>query len=75
MLKATIQMEDLVCPACVLKVENALKSLAGVDKDSVKVLFNSSKAKFSFDPDAATLEQASQAIEALGYNVLKAEAK
>ena len=45
MKSATIQLETLVCPSCMQKIESALKSLDGVDQDTVKVLFNSSKAK------------------------------
>ncbi|HRL52519.1 MAG TPA: metal-binding protein, partial [Enterococcus aquimarinus] len=43
MQKATIQLETLSCPSCLQKIENAMKGLNGIDKDSVKVLFNSSK--------------------------------
>ncbi len=38
MKKATIQLETLTCPSCILKVENATKSVPGVDKDSVKAV-------------------------------------
>jgi len=40
MQKATIQLETLTCPSCIQKIENAVKSLEGVDKESVNVLFN-----------------------------------
>ncbi len=55
MKKATIQLETLACPSCVQKIEKATKSLAGVDKDSVKVLFNSSKVKFDFDTEKISI--------------------
>ena len=61
MQKATIQLETLTCPSCGQKIENATKSLNGVEKESVKVLFNSSKVKFDFD--------------ALGYEVIKSQVK
>lgn len=51
MQKATIQLETLTCPSCVQKIEKATKSLVGVDKESVKVLFTSSKVKFDFDAE------------------------
>ena len=51
MQKATIQLETLTCPSCVMKIESATKSLDGVDKDSVQVMFNSSKLKFNFDDE------------------------
>ena len=45
MNKAVIQLETLSCPSCLLKIENAVKGLNGIDQDSLKVLFNSSKVK------------------------------
>lgn len=38
MQKATIQLETLTCPSCMQKIENGVKSLEGVNKESVKVL-------------------------------------
>ncbi|NLA14491.1 MAG: metal-binding protein, partial [Tissierellia bacterium] len=35
MQKATIQLETLTCPSCMLKIEGAVKSIDGVDKDSL----------------------------------------
>ncbi|HHU12810.1 MAG TPA: metal-binding protein [Clostridiaceae bacterium] len=75
MQKATIQLETLTCPSCSMKIENAAKSLQGVDKDSVKVMFNSSKVKLDFDADKITLEDITNAITTLGYEVKKAQAK
>ncbi len=69
MLKATIQLETLVCPSCVQKIEKAVKSLDGVEKDSVKVLFNSSKLKFDFDAEKVSLKDVENAITSLGYEV------
>lgn len=75
MQSATIQLEDLTCPSCVQKIENAAKSLNGVEKESVKVQFNSSKLKFDFDPGKVSMENVVQAITALGYEVKKSQAK
>ena len=75
MQKATIQLETLVCPSCVQKIENATKSLNGVDKDSVKVLFNSSKAKFDFDEEEISIEDVEKAVSALGFVVKKSQVK
>ena len=63
-------METLTCPSCVQKVENAVKSLDGVDKESVRVLFNASKVKFSYDEEKVSTEDVIKAITALGYEVL-----
>lgn len=75
MKKATIQLETLTCPSCVLKIENATKSLDGVDKESVKVLFNSSKVKLDFDEEKLSVEGIEKAITALGYEVKKSQVK
>lgn len=75
MKKATIQLGTLTCPSCVLKVESAVKALNGINKDSVKVLFNSSKVKFDFDAEKVSVEDAEKAITALGYEVKKSQVK
>lgn len=75
MKKATIQLEALACPSCMQKIENAVKSLDGVDKGSVSVLFNSSKAKFSFDDEKVKIEDVENAITKLGYEVKKSQVK
>lgn len=75
MKSATLQLETLTCPSCLLKVESALKSVDGVKEESVKVMFNASKAKFEFDETKTDLETAKKAVEKVGYNVLKATEK
>lgn len=75
MKKATIQLEALTCPSCVQKVENATKSLDGVNKESVKVLFNSSKVKFDFDEEKVAIEDVEKAITVMGYDVKKSLVK
>lgn len=75
MKKATIQLETLSCPSCLMKIENAVKGLSGVEKDSVQVLFNSSKVKTNFDSESVTIETIEKAIEDLGYPVIKSKVK
>ena len=75
MQKATIQLETLSCPSCMQKIENAVKGLNGIDKDSLKVLFNSSKVKTDFDSEALKIEEIEKAIEDLGYPVIKSKVK
>lgn len=74
MQKATIQLETLTCPSCAQKIESATKSLNGVEKESVRVLFNSSKVKFDFDAEKVSVEDVVKAITALGYEVKKTQA-
>ena len=73
MKKANIQLETLTCPSCAQKIENAVKSLEGVEKDSVKVLFNSSKVKFNVDDENLSVENIEKAITTLGYEVKKSK--
>ena len=75
MQKATIQLETLSCPSCLQKIEIAMKGLNGIDKDSVKVLFNSSKVKVDFDSASLSIETIEKAIQDLGYPVIKSKVK
>lgn len=65
MQKIVIQLETLTCPSCAQKIENAVKS-DGVERESVNVLFNSSKVKLDFDSGKVSPEQIAKAITALG---------
>lgn len=71
MQKATITLETLTCPSCMQKIDSAVKSLEGVDKESVKVLFNSSKVKLNFDEQKISIDKIEDAITALGYEIKK----
>lgn len=75
MKKATLQLETLTCPSCLQKIENATKELKGVNADSVKVLFNASKAKLEFDEDVISIEEIEKAIRTLGYEVEKSNVR
>ena len=67
MQKANIQLETLTCPSCLQKIENAVKNLEVIE--TVKVLFNASKAKVTHDENIVTKEDIKSAIEAVGYEV------
>jgi copper chaperone len=69
MKKATIQLETLTCPSCMLKIEHSTKAIKGVEKESVKVMFNSSKVKLTFDDSLVGIGEVERAITALGYEV------
>ncbi len=75
MQKATIQLETLTCPSCAQKIENAVKSFDSVEKESIKVLFNSSKVKFDFDDEKLSVADVEKAITTLGYEVKKTQVK
>ncbi|HHV25669.1 heavy-metal-associated domain-containing protein [Anaerosalibacter bizertensis] len=75
MKKATIQLETLTCPSCMQKVEGAVKGLDGIDQDTIKVLFNSSKVKLNFDEEKISIDQIENAIAKVGYEVQKSRVK
>lgn len=75
MQKATIQLETLTCPSCAQKIDGAVKSLEGVEKDTVSVLFNSSKVKLNFDEEKLSIDKIEEAISVLGYEVKKSQVK
>lgn len=75
MNKATIQLEPLTCPSCIAKIEGAVRSIDGVDKETIKVQFNSGKVKLEFDEGKTSVDAISDAIVKVGYDVLKATAK
>lgn len=75
MQTATIQLETLTCPSCLLKIEGALKGLNGIDQDTLKVMFNASRVKLDFDGDVITIEDIEKAIQDLGYEVKKSRVK
>lgn len=75
MKSATLQLESLACPSCLQKIENGMKALDGIDKDSVKVMFNASRVKLSFDEEVIEIDKIQDSIEKLGYEVLKVRVK
>lgn len=75
MKKATIQLETLACPSCMQKIDKAVKAVDGVDKDSVNVLFNSSKVKLNFDDEKVSIDKITDAITTVGYEVIKSQVR
>ena len=71
MKKATLQLETLTCPSCMLKIEGAVKSLDGIDQDTLKVSFNSSKVKLNFDEEKVSIKDIENVIDKVGYEVKK----
>jgi len=75
MKSANIQLETLVCPSCMLKIDAALKNIQGVEKESINVSFNTSKAKLNFDDSMTSIEEIEQAIAKVGFEVKKSKVK
>ena len=75
MKKATIQLETLTCPSCMQKIGNGVKALDGINKESLNVLFNSSKVKVDFDDEKVSISDIENAISKLGYEIKKSKVK
>lgn len=75
MKTVTIQLETLTCPSCIQKIEGAMKKIDGVDRDTVKVMFNASRVKANFEGDKTTLEEIEKTITRMGYTVEKLKVK
>jgi len=75
MKKLILELETLACPSCLLKIEKGLLNLEGVDKNSVEVLFNSSRVRLNFDESQIEASAIIQTIQQLGYDVLKIKVK
>lgn len=71
MKKATIQLETLTCPSCIAKIEGALKKVDGIDNDSTKISFSSSRVRLNFDDSVVSIDDIQNAITKLGYQVEK----
>lgn len=75
MKTATIQLETLTCPSCMLKIEAAIKSLDGIEKETINVSFNTSRAKLDFDDEKVSIEDIENAITKVGYEVKRSRVK
>ncbi len=75
MKAATLQLDTLTCPSCSQKIEGALKSFEGVDQESTKISFSTSKVKFDFDEERVSIDQIENAINRLGFDVLQTKVK
>ncbi|MBI2357559.1 MAG: copper-translocating P-type ATPase [Deltaproteobacteria bacterium] len=65
----TLSVGGMSCASCVAKIEEALRSVAGVQ--SAEVNFATEKASVRFDPDQVQFSRLTQAIEDAGYEVVK----
>jgi copper chaperone CopZ len=75
MKAGTIYLETLTCPACMQKIEGAMKGLDGIEQDTVNVSFNTSRVRFDFQEDKITMEEIEKAITKVGYEVLRSKSK
>lgn len=52
-----------------------MKGLNGVNKETVNVMFNSSKVKVEFNEEITSIDKIETAITSLGYEVRKSQVK
>lgn len=63
-----MQLDTLTCPSCMVKIEKSLVKQAGVS--DVRVLFNASKVKVTFDSGLVASTTLVGVVEKLGYPVI-----
>ncbi len=64
-MKTLLRSQDLSCPTCVAKIENALQRLDGVSQ--AKVHFNTGRIEIEHDPDATSTAKLVQTLRETGY--------
>src|SRR5437867_8251457 len=65
--RVTIPVKGMHCPACVGKVERALRRVPGVGEATVNLA--TERATVTFDPASVGVEPMRQAVAAAGYEV------
>ena len=69
MERITMKIEGMTCGHCVASIDNALKSLDGVEVEQVRV----GSAAVAFDPARTASDTIAQAIADEGYAVVSTE--
>ena len=64
-MKTILRSQEFSCPSCVVKIEKALHSLAGVEE--AKVHFNTGRVVVEHDPEQVSGAELVKAIKAAGY--------
>ncbi|CAJ36989.1 cation transporter [Methanocella arvoryzae] len=65
--KVIMQLENLSCPDCAMKIAMVLRNSKGVS--NAEVLYTSSKVKVVYDPEVTKVENIVKLIESIGYGV------
>jgi len=66
--KATLNIRGMTCAACIVRVEQGLQELEGVQKASVN--FATEKATVEYDSSALGIESITKKVKDLGYEVV-----
>ncbi|MGC8595218.1 MAG: heavy metal translocating P-type ATPase [Candidatus Kryptoniota bacterium] len=67
-IKLTLPVQGMTCASCVLRVENALKHVEGVDNAVVNLATES--ATVEFEPAVANVDKLKSAVEEAGYKII-----
>lgn len=69
MTYTTLQLEKLTCPSCMKKITDTLDALNGVER--TQIIFNSSKARITYQEVQISEESIINTIRDLGYGAKK----
>ncbi len=67
-VRLTLPIQGMTCASCVLRVENALKSVDGVDMAAVNLATES--ATVEIEPDKVNVDRLKSAVEDVGYKII-----
>lgn len=68
-MKKIIRIEGMSCQHCVASIENAVSALEGVE--AVTVSLDNKNAEVSFDENQVEVSKIYEAIEEIGFDVVK----
>ncbi|GHO44408.1 heavy-metal-associated domain-containing protein [Ktedonospora formicarum] len=67
MKEVTLSVPDMSCEHCVNAINNALKSLDGIE--GVNIDLSSKTVAFGYQPEQVTMEKIEAALDDAGYSV------
>lgn len=67
MNKTVLTLETITCPTCIVKIEDALNRMEGIEE--LKFLFQASKIRAIFNQHLVTAEEIAAAIKKSGFEV------
>jgi Cu+-exporting ATPase len=67
--RAELEVAGIICTACIIAIENALKEVPGVIDESINPV--TAQAVIDYDPSVVTLETIIQTIRNTGYDVIE----
>lgn len=68
MKKLVMELENVTCPSCAKKIQDALRETSGVDE--VSVLLNTSRVRVNYNENLVRKNKIAEIVTKLGYPVL-----